>query len=129
MTRALSKVSSIQKVYSSVTIPNHVEIRSSTQKPQRNSQLDLHGDRAAGSAGCPAANLGQDIVLISSSCRTRIGGLASLTERKEVLPPESELLVEELLRPRLNKCPRSGSIAVYSGPFGVDRYFFKSQIR
>jgi len=82
--------------------------------------------RVVGAGLC--TNLGQGIVLIPSSCRTRIASLASLTERKEVLPPESELLVEEIIRPRLNKSPRSDSIAVYSGPFGVDRYFFKSQI-
>jgi len=68
-------------------------------------------------------------VRISIISRTRIACHAPLAKLEKVLPPKSKLPAEELAgRPRLNKCPRYDSIAVYSGSFCIDRYFFKSQI-
>ena len=108
-------------------VPNHVQVRGSTQKTKCHSELEFEGDRATRSAGSSASNQGQGIVGEATGRGTRILGLAPLAELEEVFPGQSELSVEQFVGPGLHKAPRSLSIPVYSGLLCLDTYFLKSQ--
>ena len=71
-------------------------------------------------------NLSQSVVGEPIRIGTRIVGLAPLAEPKEVFPGQSELSVEQFVRPGQHKVPSGCAITVYSRLFGPDTYFLKS---